>query len=238
MIVRGIVESTFKNQAKVRIPIFDKVFSASLCVDYSGLSDATICVPPKFDMNVKNGDTVYILFEDNNRQKPIIIGFIKNDKNGYCESESISVVFENSVVLPEDAVIGNVNQNNIKNLYGLDKNVQNFINEINENVNNKVNNINNISNNISNININNINNNITNVNNNLEILKSLIGKENDTAMDNTLFGQLNFASNYLDETLLKIGNVDFSKRFTDVVDDYLEKIKLLEESMKNRLIFE
>lgn len=238
MIVRGIVESTFKNQAKVRIPIFDKVFSASLGVDYSELSDATICIPPKFDMNAKNGDTVYVLFENNNRQKPIIIGFIKNDKNSHCESESTSVVVENSAVLPENIVIGDVNQNNIKNLHGLDKNVQNFINETDENVNNKVSNINNINNNISNINITNINNNISNINNNLEILKSLIGKENDTAMDNTLFGQLNFASNYLDETLLKIGNVDFSKRFTDVVDDYLEKIKLLEESMQNRLIFE
>jgi len=238
MIVRGIIESIFKNQAKVRIPIFDKVFSASLGVDYSELPDATICVPPKFDMNLKSGDTVYVLFEDNNRQKPIIIGFIKNDKNSHCESESISVSVENSAVLPEDVVVGDVNQNNIKNLHGLNKNVQNFINETNENVNNKVSNITNINNNISNINISIINNSITNINNNLEILKSLIGKENDTAMDSTLFGQLNFASNYLDETLLKIGNMDFSKRFTDVVDDYLEKIKLLEESMQNRLIFE
>ncbi|MBO7694163.1 MAG: hypothetical protein J6T10_16210, partial [Methanobrevibacter sp.] len=159
MIVRGIVESTFKNQAKVRIPIFDKVFSASLGIDYSELPDATICVPPKFYINVKNGDTVYVLFEDNNRKKPIIIGFIKNDKNSHCESESISVAVENSAVLPEDVVIGDVNQNNIKNLYGLDKNAQNFINETNENVNNKVSNINDINNNISNINITNINNN-------------------------------------------------------------------------------
>ena len=78
MIVKGIVEDTFKNQAKVRIPVFDKVLSSSLGVEYNGLSEATMCVPPKFNMNIKQGDIVYILFEDNNRQKPVIIGFIKN----------------------------------------------------------------------------------------------------------------------------------------------------------------
>ena len=63
MIVRGIVEDTFKNQAKVRIPIFDKVFSASLGVDYNDLSEATMCVPPKFDMNINNITLFYKIAE-------------------------------------------------------------------------------------------------------------------------------------------------------------------------------
>ena len=48
MIVKGIVESVVKNQAKVRIPVFDKVYTATLGVDYDSLSIASICVPAKF----------------------------------------------------------------------------------------------------------------------------------------------------------------------------------------------
>lgn len=238
MVVKGIVESTFKNQAKVRIPIFDKIFSASLGVDYSDLSEATICAPPKFDMNVKQGDIVYILFEDNNRQKPIIIGFVKNDNNSCCNSDTVDISVNNSVALPGDVSIGDVTKDNIKNLSGIDRNIQNFLNTTKENVNNKVSNINNINNNISNININNINNNIIKLNNDIETLNSLIGKENNTVMDSTLFGQLNFAFNYLDETLAKIGNVDFNKRISSIINDYLDKIKLLEETMQNRKNFQ
>ena len=237
MIVKGIIESTFKNQAKVRIPIFDKVFSASLGTEYNNLSEATMCVPPKFDMNIKQGDTVYILFEDNNRQKPIIIGFVKNDKNSFCNSETIDLHIENSANLSDNVSIGDVNKDNIKNLSELTKNVQNFLNITKENVNNKVLNINNINNNININNINNINNNINILNKNLENIENLIGKEDSNVMDNTLFGQLNFAYNYLEETLLKIGNVDFNKKITDIINDYLDKIKLLEEIMKNRETF-
>lgn len=237
MIVKGIIESTFKNQAKVRIPIFDKVFSASLGTEYNNLSEATMCVPPKFDMNIKQGDTVYILFEDNNRQKPIIIGFVKNDENSFCNSETIDLHIENSANLPDNVSIGDVNKDNIKNLSGLTKNIQNFLNVTKENVNNKVLDINNINNNININNINNINNNINILNKNLENIENLIGKEDSDVMDNTLFGQLNFAYNYLEETLLKIGNVDFNKKITDIINDYLDKIKLLEEIMKNRETF-
>ena len=237
MIVKGIIEDTFKNQAKVRIPVFDKVFSASLGVDYNDLSEATMCVPPKFDMNVKQGDIVYILFEDNNRQKPVIIGFVKNDNNSCCNSETVDIVVSNDVILSNETSIGNVDKNNIKNLVGINKNIQIFLNTTKENVNNKETIINNINNNINNININNINNNINILNNNIETLNNLIGKEDNTSMDNTLFGQLNFAFNYLDETLAKIGNVDFNKRISSIIDDYLDKIKLLEEIIQNRRTF-
>ena len=81
MIVRGIVEDVFKNQAKVRIPIFDQVYEASLGVEFNSLSDATICIPPKFKMNLKKGDLVFITFEDNDRYKPIIVGYIYNEEN-------------------------------------------------------------------------------------------------------------------------------------------------------------
>jgi hypothetical protein len=237
MVVKGIVEDTFKNQAKVRIPVFDKVFSASLGVDYNDLSEATMCVPPKFDMNVKQGDIVYILFEDNNRQKPVIIGFVKNDDNSCCNSETVDIAVSNDVILSNETSIGNVDKNNIKNLVGINKNIQIFLNTTKENVNNKETIINNINNNINNININNINNNINILNNNIETLNNLIGKEDNTSMDNTLFGQLNFAFNYLDETLAKIGNVDFNKRISSIIDDYLDKIKLLEEIIQNRRTF-
>ena len=102
MIVRGIVESKFKNQAKVRIPVFDKVYTAALGVDYDSLSTAAICVPPKFKMDIKSGDLVYVLFEENNKQKPVIIGYMFNENNSTSSANVLDLSAETSVVFSEN----------------------------------------------------------------------------------------------------------------------------------------
>lgn len=239
MIVRGIVEDVFKNQAKVRIPIFDQVYEASLGVEFNSLSDATICVPPKFKMNLKKGDLVFITFEDNDRYKPIIVGYIYNEENSACSSEMLDLIVNNSVNLSENTSIGEVTGENIKNLSGIEKNIQETINIENNNIENNNNNILIIENNIKNINNKVFNNNIivNNINDNIKYINSLIGNTNDNIMSNTLFGRINFAKNHLNNILDKLGNVNFDVPLKDVIDDYSKKIKTLEESIHNGKTF-
>lgn len=240
MIVRGIVESKFKNQAKVRIPVFDKVYTAALGVDYDSLSTAAICVPPKFKMDIKSGDLVYVLFEENNKQKPIIIGYMFNENNSTSSANILDLSAETSVVFSENTNIGDTTGDNIKFLEGIDKNLQETINERKENVNINNNNINNIYN-INNKNKNIILNNtisINNANSNINYIKSIIGNNSDSAISKTLFGQLNFAKNYLNSILEKIGNVDLNKSFDSILEEYDSKIKILEESIHNGKTYE
>lgn len=240
MIVRGIVESKFKNQAKVRIPVFDKVYTAALGVDYDSLSTAAICVPPKFKMDIKLGDLVYVLFEENNKQKPVIIGYMFNEDNSTSSANILDLSAETSAVFSENTSIGDVTSDSIKFLEGIDKNLQETINERKENVNINNNNINNIYN-INNKNKNIILNNtisINNANNNINYIKSIIGNNSDSSISKTLFGQLNFAKNYLNSILEKIGNVDLNKSFDSILEEYDSKIKILEESIHNGKTYE
>ena len=240
MIVRGIVESKFKNQAKVRIPVFDKVYTAALGVDYDSLSTAAICVPPKFKMDIKSGDLVYVLFEENNKQKPVIVGYMFNENNSTSSANILDLSAETSAVFSENTSIGDVTGDNIKFLEGIDKNLQETINERKENVNINNNNINNIYN-INNKNKNIILNNtisINNANSNINYIKSIIGNNSDSAISKTLFGQLNFAKNYLNSILEKIGNVDLNKSFDSILEEYDSKIKILEESIHNGKTYE
>lgn len=240
MIVKGIVESVVKNQAKVRIPVFDKVYTATLGVDYDSLSIASICVPAKFSMNIKSGDLVYVLFEDNNRSKPIIVGYIFNNIDSTSSADILDITVNNDTILTEDTSIGEVTKDNIKNLSGIDRNIQETLNLKKENVNTINSNLLTIDNIIENDNVkikNNIN--ITNnINNNINYINSLIGKNNETIMNNTLFGQLNFAKNHLNNILEKLGNVDLDKSIENIINDYEEKIKTLEDSVHNGRTFE
>ena len=240
MIVRGIVESKFKNQAKVRIPVFDKVYTAALGVDYDSLSTAAICVPPKFKMDIKSGDLVYVLFEENNKQKPVIIGYMFNENNSTSSANVLDLSAETSVVFSENTSIGDVTNDSIKFLEGIDKNLQEIINERKENVNinnNNNNNIYNTNNNNKNIILNSTIS-VNNANNNINYIKSIIGNNSDSSISKTLFGQLNFAKNYLNSILEKIGNVDLNKPFDSILEDYDSKIKVLEESIHNGKTYE
>ena len=85
MITKGIIIETINtkklsglssNKYKVRIPLFE---SAGVSTIY--VTDACLCYGSQLDLDIKVGDVVFISFEDNELDKPIILGKLYCDKN-------------------------------------------------------------------------------------------------------------------------------------------------------------
>ena len=87
---------------------------------------AIVTIPAGLYPALKAGDTVIVGFEDDNTDKPIILGLLFSDSS-YTTKADLSVssaVVTVNVKLPEDTTIGKVTASNIKCLTGLKDNVQ------------------------------------------------------------------------------------------------------------------
>lgn len=79
MIQKAIVESIINNyQLKVRIPKYDKL--ASDGVSYNDLSTGIICTYPGTILSYAEGDVVLVGFENDEVDKPVVLGLLYNDK--------------------------------------------------------------------------------------------------------------------------------------------------------------
>jgi hypothetical protein len=85
MITKGIVIETPQskklkdlnsNKYRVRIPLFE---SAGLDTVYN--LDSCLCYGSQLDLSIKEGDVVFISFENNELDKPVILGKLYCDKN-------------------------------------------------------------------------------------------------------------------------------------------------------------
>lgn len=137
MIARGIVEKVYDKQTvAVRVPIFDKSKTSNEGVATDLLGKASICVLPNCIPNVRVGDVVYVGFENNDKSKPIIIGYVYIDKEYSTRqgisAQSIDVLATAS--LPKETTIGSVSSYSISMLQGTRANVQGQIDELEERI--------------------------------------------------------------------------------------------------------
>ena len=97
MVTKAIITDISNNTCTVRIPLFDTVKSIS-----DGVPGTTFATPPGFSNSYQVGDIVFIYFEDNEVNKPIVIGklYLTNQTKCvggiYCEDLQVS----NSASLP------------------------------------------------------------------------------------------------------------------------------------------
>lgn len=80
MILKGIIEGIMNdnNQIKVRIPQLHKIQSAPNATPTAELPNASICSAPGIIPAYKQGDVVFVGFEGNDINNPIIIGALYN----------------------------------------------------------------------------------------------------------------------------------------------------------------
>lgn len=71
MITKAVILSINgpKNRCTVRMPLFETAAS-----DYQAKADACISIPPGLFNSISVGDVVYVAFEENELEKPVIIG--------------------------------------------------------------------------------------------------------------------------------------------------------------------
>ena len=113
MITKAYVEDVYNEyQYKVRIPLLDRIESSVGSVDFDDLSIATACVPKGINASIRKGDVVFVAFEEDDYDYPIIIGhlyrsdLIKDSQMPFIESRNLTVT--EKAVLPKDTKIGDI----------------------------------------------------------------------------------------------------------------------------------
>lgn len=135
MIVRGLVDKVIdKTNVRVQIPFIDRVPQSALNTSPELLSVAKVCTLPGYEMNLQQGDPVYIAFENNDTSKPVIIGVlsIMEDRLVRASIKVSSLECYTQASLPESTSIGEVTSNNIKQLVNITENIQNQLNALKE----------------------------------------------------------------------------------------------------------
>lgn len=134
MITRAIIEDVINTyQVKVRIPFYHKGPTAPACTPFEDLPIASISTLPNSIMNFEVGDAVIVGFEDNDPDKPIVLGQLfrpttKEFDELYLptiKAEGLAVQVDAS--LPYLTSIGNITPNQIACLEGIQENIQNQI---------------------------------------------------------------------------------------------------------------
>ncbi len=238
MVTKGIVEEIVSaNEVKVRMPVYDKIASNGTGTGSDNEAIASICCFPNVDISINVGDIVYLGFEDNNRQKPIVLGYLNGsfDSNRYTSVSLSSLKVNNRVQFPIDTSIGDVSYTEIEKLKNLTTNIQEYLNKLND-LKDKI---------LDKIKI----GEEKNTENEAKLLeetnkydktielinyiKDTIGLEQDTEANQTLFGQLAYANNVLTVLLNKIGNIQEDDSIMNQLNSITNKIDELEGSYSN-----
>lgn len=127
MVTKAIIEKVINRYtARVRIPIINKARGAVSATPTNELYVASISISPNCNPDLREGDIVFVAFEDGNNGKPVIIGQLfregPNETLSDIKSSTMEVVL--SCDLPEDTTIGDISSFDLKNLYGTKGNLQ------------------------------------------------------------------------------------------------------------------
>ena len=127
MLTKGIVEEVVSQyQVKVRLPIFNKSKDAIGATPKEELSDAIICTLPNSILGLQVGDIVIVGFEDNNTNKPIVLGCLSVDTKSTSGSGLIlsSLQVNLDTQLSKDTHIGEITPEEIQSLSKIKSNIQ------------------------------------------------------------------------------------------------------------------
>ena len=104
MIQKAIIEEIVANgyQARVRIPRYNKASSSPTATDKQDLAIATICTYPGIHPSYQIGDIVFVGFENDRVNQPVILGLLYRENMGSSTSDMVDVL------LPTDQ-LGTIN---------------------------------------------------------------------------------------------------------------------------------
>ena len=108
MIAKAIVVEVINEyNAKIRIPIFDKIEGSAFATTNDNLRVATICCPPGCKYALKKDDVVFVGFELDNLDNPIILGMLSVDSmQSSININSQSLKVNVNCELPNDTKLG------------------------------------------------------------------------------------------------------------------------------------
>ena len=125
MIYKGIVEKVLGKQVIVRIPKLHKSSSAIGTTNVGQLSSACICTLPGVQINLQVNDVVFVDFEDELFETPVIIGTLYGFKTtSRCDIKTTDLKVDIQALLPKDTTIGEIKYSHLKKLIGITDNIQ------------------------------------------------------------------------------------------------------------------
>lgn len=110
MLTKAIIESlpgSNSNKFLIRIPVLAK---AGITNDPASLMEATLCYNPGLVDNYQVGDVVFVGFEDNKLNKPIILGklYTNNPTLGIGSLRVKNIEANNEAKLPINTILDNI----------------------------------------------------------------------------------------------------------------------------------
>lgn len=94
MIQKAIIEEIIQGgyQARVRIPRYNKAASSPTATDTGDLAIATICTFPGVHPSYQLGDIVFVGFENEEINQPVILGLLYRENMGNSMSDMVDVI--------------------------------------------------------------------------------------------------------------------------------------------------
>lgn len=135
---RAIIEQIVDtSHAKIRIPEYNGAYADADSTPTAELDTAVICQQPGTTPLYKKGDIVFVDFERDNIEMPVILGLIQGANSTYTatDTETDSLNVRVNCVLPLATDIGEVSSKDIQQLVGVRNNIQRQIDLINEKIN-------------------------------------------------------------------------------------------------------
>ena len=223
MVTKAIVENIIDNShITVRIPVLDRIENSSTGTPLNSCQTASVCSLPNIEYNFNIGDIVFVDFEDNNMDSPVILGYLYGVNNSKIDGNVLSLLVDSCSKLSDNVSIGEVSKDDIGCLHGIKTNIQNSINLLKNNNFSTVVHRNNVY--------------ISSEEDNKKDVDSYVSSLNET--QKSIYEQTSFLLeewNSVEENLMtvtkKVGEVDGS--ISDMLDDLEEKVSQLEETYSN-----
>ena len=132
MITKGIIEKVDGYKALVRLPIYNNSAASKHSTKTEDLPKATFCSLPNIEIPFAKGDIVFVGFEDNDTNKPIILGHLyKAEGNPATPGLNLSTLkTSSSTRLSSSTWIGDVTPNELSALSGIKGNIQKQIDNL------------------------------------------------------------------------------------------------------------
>ena len=187
-------------------------------------SVATVCSSINNKLDLKIDDVVYINFENNRRENPIIIGVLVNDgSNADVNLNSLKV--KRNFQLPQQTSIGAINSTNLNSLIGVSENIQNQLDSIDKKFLDIKDEINKFDLNISNgsDSLDNLQLRLKELNASLDNFISILGSSSDMS-SNTIYGRYNKASVDLENIKKFFSDIPEDKTAVDLINDVMGTI--------------
>lgn len=187
-------------------------------------SVATVCSSINNKLDLKIDDVVYINFENNRRENPIIIGVLVNDgSNADVNLNSLKV--KRNFQLPQQTSIGAINSTNLNSLIGVSENIQNQLDSIDKKFLDIKDEINKFDLNISNgsDSLDNLQLRLKELNASLDNFISILGSSSDKS-SNTIYGRYNKASVDLENIKKFFSDIPEDKTAVDLINDVMGTI--------------